>query len=253
MSFIEKRFDVGGYIGFFWKLGRWIALGRYYINLFLSIIKWPVALAMMLVVPAAFQTFRRYYVIRDQLNDHNLLYFVIGIGFFAVVRVFFIIKRGTAETMEHEMTHSVFAMLTLHPVQHLEISDDGGGNMTFSGRGNWLIAIAPYFFPLTAFAMMLLISAVSRVVGHMPDWAFIGMGTAVCYNICSFAEQLHPRQTDFKVVGYLFTICFLPGANCLTFGTVFAFVERGFDGIVFFYRLIWYYARQDFMALLSYF
>ncbi len=234
-------------------IGKRIAIGRNYINRFLGIIKWPVAVAMLFVVPAAFQTFQRYYVIRDQLNGHNLLYFGIGVGFFAVVRVFFIMKRGTAETMEHEMTHSLFAMLTLHPVQHLEVFDTGGGAMTFAGKGNWLIALSPYFFPLSAFAMMFLISAVSRVVGYMPDWAFIGMGTAVCYNICSFAEQLHPRQTDFKVAGYLFTICFLPGANCLTFGTVFAFVERGLDGVFFFFRLIWYYVRQDVSVLLNYF
>lgn len=222
---------------------------RNYINLFLGIIKWPVAAAMLLAAPAAVQSFRRYYVIRDQLNWHNLIYFAIGIGFFAAVRVFFIMRRGAAETMEHEITHSLFAILTLHPVRHLEVSDTGGGSMVFTGKGNWLIAIAPYFFPLTAFTMILLTAAVNRVVGYTPDWALIGLGAAVCYNLFSFAEQLHPRQTDFKVAGYLFTICFLPGANCLTFGTVFAFVERGFNGIVFFYRLVWYYARQDFLAL----
>ena len=128
-------------------IGKRIAIGRNYINRFLGIIKWPVAVAMLFVVPAAFQTFQRYYVIRDQLNGHNLLYFGIGVGFFAVVRVFFIMKRGTAETMEHEMTHSLFAMLTLHPVQHLEVFGTGGGAMTFAGKGNWLIALSPYFFP----------------------------------------------------------------------------------------------------------
>lgn len=54
---------------------------RNYINLFLGIIKWPVAAAMLLAAPAAVQSFRRYYVIRDQLNWHNLIYFAIGIGF----------------------------------------------------------------------------------------------------------------------------------------------------------------------------
>lgn len=234
-------------------LGKRLSFYWDYINLFLAIIKWPVAAAMLLAVPAAIQSFQRYYVIRDQLNWHNLVYFAVGVGFFAAVRVFFIIQRGPAETMEHEITHSLFALLTLHPLQHLEISETGGGSMSFLGKGNWLIALAPYFFPLTAFTMILLTAAVNRVVGYTPDWALIGIGAAACYNLCSFAEQLHPRQTDFKVAGYLFTICFLPGANCLTFGTIFAFVERGFGGIVFFFRLIWYYARQDFQALSAYF
>ncbi len=234
-------------------IGRSLSKGRYYINCFLELIKWPVAVAMLLVFPAALQSFQRYYVIRNQLNWHNLIYFGIGIGFFAVVRVCFIMRRGAAETMEHEITHSLFAMMTLHPVRHLEVSDTGGGFMTFSGKGNWLIAIAPYFFPLTAFTMIFLSIAVNRIIGYTPDWVFIGLGVAVCYNLFSFAEQLHPHQTDFKVAGYLFTILFLPGANCLAFGTIFAFVERGFNGIVFFYRLIYYYSRQDFFVLLDYF
>ena len=224
-----------------------------YINQFINLIKWPIAIMMLLIVPAAIQAFQRYYVIRNQLNWHNLIYFAIGIAFFAAVRVFFIMRRGAAETMEHEMTHVLFALLTLHPVSHMEVKDAGGGSMTFLGKGNWLIALAPYFFPLTAFTMVFFTLAVQQVSGYLPDWIFIGLGAAVCYNLFSFAEQLHPRQTDFKVAGYLFTICFLPGANCLSFGTIFAFVERGFNGIIFFYRLLIYYSRQDFLYVLNYF
>ena len=47
----------------FFISGR-IALIRHYINLFLFLIKWPVAFAMLLVVPAALQTFYHYYEIR---------------------------------------------------------------------------------------------------------------------------------------------------------------------------------------------
>lgn len=228
-----------------------IAKARYYINLTISLLKWPAAVCMMLALPAAVQTFQRYYAIRNQLNWQNLLYFAIGIGFFVMARVVFIMRRGSAETMEHEITHTLFAMLTLHPVKRIEIYDTGGGRMTFSGKGNWLIAIAPYFFPLAAFTMMFFSLAVIRIAGYTPDWVFIALGCAAAYNLFSFAEQLHPRQTDFKVAGYLFTVCFLPGANCLTFGMIFAFVERGLPGILFFFRLIFYFAAKDFHTVLN--
>ncbi len=231
---------------------RRLKIGRYYINQFMKLIKWPVAVMMLLVVPAAMQSFHRYYVIRDQLNWHNLIYFAVGMAFFAAVRVFVIMRRGAAGTMEHEITHLLFALLTLHPVNGMEVKDAGGGSMSFTGEGNWLIAIAPYFFPLTAFTMMFFSIAVQHIIGYAPDWVFVAMGAAVSYNLFSFAEQLHPGQTDFKVAGYLFSICFLPGANCLAFGTLFSFVERGFNGIVFFYRLLFYYVRQDVVALLDY-
>lgn len=226
---------------------------RDYINLFLKWIKWPVAFLMILIVPAAYQTFRRYYVIREQLNWGNLLYFSVGLGLFAAIRVMVLLRRGKAETLEHEITHTLFAMATLHPVSKIELKETGGGSMTFSGEGNWLIAIAPYFFPLTAFTMVFFAIATKQLLGYFPEWIFIGLGMTVCYNLFSFAEQTHIHQTDFKVTGYLFALCFLPGANCLSFGTIFAFTERGWKGILFFYELLSYYIRQDFQVVLSFF
>lgn len=234
-------------------INRRIAQIRDYINLFLKIIKWPVAVVMILVVPAAVQTFMRYYTIRHQLNWHNLIYFAIGAGCFAAIRIGVLLHRGKAETLEHEITHTLFAMATLHSVERIDLKEEGGGSMTFSGGGNWLIAIAPYFFPLTAFLMVFFAIAVKQLLGYTPDWVYIGLGMTLCYNLFSFAEQTHPQQTDFKVVGYLFTILFLPGANCLSFGTVLAFTERGFNGVLFFYKLLLYYSKQDFQAFLNFF
>lgn len=215
------------------------------VDLFVNLLKWPAALSMLLVAPAAVQAFNRYYVIRNQLHAHNLIYFGIGVLGFAAARVVFIARRGAAETMEHEITHMLFAMATLHRVTGMDVRDEGGGSMTFAGKGNWLIVIAPYFFPLTAFLMMFFAALVSHIAGYTPDWVYIALGAALCYNLFSFAEQLHPRQTDLKKVGFIFAACFLPGANLLSFGTVFAFVERGLNGVLFFYKLIWYYATRD--------
>lgn len=41
-------------------LGKRLSFYWDYINLFLAIIKWPVAAAMLLAVPAAIQSFQRY-------------------------------------------------------------------------------------------------------------------------------------------------------------------------------------------------
>ncbi len=230
-------------------ISREIVRFRNFIDLFINLLKWPAALSMLLVAPAAVQAFNRYYVIRNQLHAHNLIYFGIGVLGFAVARAVFIMRRGAAETMEHEITHILFAMATLHRVTGMDVKDEGGGSMTFAGKGNWLITIAPYFFPLTAFLMMFFATLVSRIAEYTPDWTYIALGAALSYNLFSFAEQFHPKQTDLKKVGFIFAVCFLPGANLLTFGTVLAFVERGLKGVLFFYKLIWYYASHDAMNL----
>ncbi len=222
---------------------------RQYINLTLAFLKWPSAVFMVLCVPAVWRAFERYYAIRHQLHWQNLAYFGIGIAFFLFARLVFMARRGCAETMEHEMTHTLFALATLHPVHGMTVNDGGGGSMSFSGGGNWLIALAPYFFPLAAFAMLVLCLFARAAMGYMPEWTYIGLGCAVGYNLLSLVQQVHPEQTDFKVAGYLFTICFLPGANMLSYGTIFSFAERGGRGVLFFYRLVFYYMEHDFLRI----
>jgi hypothetical protein len=51
-------------------------------------------------------------------------------------------------TLLHELTHGLFALLTLHRIISLRATWSRGGEIQYTGPGNWLITIAPYFFPL---------------------------------------------------------------------------------------------------------
>ena len=217
---------------------------RNFIDSVFAVIKIPVAAAAVLLLPVLWKTFKHYALLWDRLNHYNLLYFAGGVAGMAAIRIGMRIHRGIAETFEHELTHILFALLTFHPVSGMNVNDYGGGNMTFRGKGNWLIALAPYFFPLASAAMMFLTVAYGRVTGLLPDWLLIGLGLAFGYDVCAFAEQIHPRQTDFKVAGYWFSLCFLPSAILLSFGTIAAFAERTESGVRFFYNLLLYYVRQ---------
>lgn len=219
---------------------------RNFIDSAFAVIKIPVAAAAVLLLPVLWKTFKHYALLWDRLNHYNLLYFAGGVAGMAAIRIGMRIHRGVAETFEHELTHILFALLTFHPVSGMNVNDYGGGNMTFRGKGNWLIALAPYFFPLASAAMMFLTVAYGRVTGLLPDWLLIGLGLAFGYDVCAFAEQIHPRQTDFKVAGYWFSLCFLPSAILLSFGTIAAFAERTENGVRFFYNLLLYYVRHTY-------
>lgn len=67
--------------------------------------------------------------------------------------------KTSMQIVAHELTHAFFALITFHKVKHIRVeADDSGGSMGFEGEGNWLIIIAPYFFPLFGFFYMLFIS-----------------------------------------------------------------------------------------------
>ncbi len=57
---------------------------------------------------------------------------------------------------EHELTHAIFAWCTGHRITAIHASADSGGEVRFVGRGNWLITLAPYFFPTAAIVLLLL-------------------------------------------------------------------------------------------------
>ena len=50
------------------------------------------------------------------------------------------------QTLEHELTHALFALTTLHRVTRLRAAWFRGGHIEFVGSGNWLITAAPYFW-----------------------------------------------------------------------------------------------------------
>jgi len=233
-----------------------IAKIRSAINAFFKWIKWPVAVCMILSVPATVQSFQHY--IKKYVNNiEGLLYFAGGVAFLLAVRYFTAARRGSAETMEHEMTHALFAMLTLHPVYDIKLNEGGGGSMTYSGGGNWLITISPYFFPLSLFGMFLVGLAADRITGSTPVWVYIGLGMAAGYYLASNFEQIHPEQTDFKKVGFPFVFAFLPGANILVYGYLLAFIDRGAQGVGYFTRLLAFFIQKDALwcvdKVLSYF
>ena len=125
------------------------------IDRFITLLKWPLALYMLISIPAYIRSL--YY-----FNFVNIKFIVLGAGF-----ILFFIARQMADAsvktsmqiVAHELTHAFFALLTFHKVKHIRVeADDSGGSMGFEGEGNWLIIIAPYFFPLFGFFYMLFIS-----------------------------------------------------------------------------------------------
>lgn len=160
--------------------------------------------------------------------------------------------KANMQIIAHEFTHVFFAYLTGHKVTHVSIEgDNSGGHMEFKGKGNWLIIIAPYFFPVfclfcmigiwiyTWFAPMNLI--LNGVLGY-----FLG------YHIDTVASQIHEKQTDLPKVGYKFCIMFLPGANLWVIGSILAFNSRGWNGVFIYQRFISYLNGQNYDAAIRF-
>ena len=112
---------------------------------FINLIKWPVALWLFFSLPAFLKSLDYF-----RFADWKYLAMFGGFFCFFIARSFMDSSAKTGmEILAHEFTHAFFALLTFHKVKGINLNpDDSGGSMSFEGEGNWLIVVAPYFFPL---------------------------------------------------------------------------------------------------------
>ncbi len=211
---------------------------QYFINKVLWWIKWPIGFLMLLCVYPAF----RIDLLLISQNTTSFLLIWFALPLIATILIFLFIPALSGSFLaitEHEVTHLLFALLTFHKPHNLEVFQGKGGYMSFYGPGNWLITLAPYFFPTFAFVVMLF-SIVYKITGEvLPNLYWSVFGMMVGYHLISTILEIHPKQTDFKQAGYLFTLIFLPGVNLIVYGLLFSFAVWGWSGFeVYFSHLI---------------
>ena len=96
--------------------------------------------------------------------------------------------------------------------------------MHYEGGGNWLITIAPYFVPTLSLVVM---AVMFFLDDGGPLWLHVGLGATVSYHATSTWQETHREQTDLQKVGFLFAFLFLPTANAISYGLIFAIVFGG--------------------------
>ena len=199
------------------------------INAFLKCIKWPVALlCIFCFYPLSVALMR---MIFKTFSMEIAIYFLAPV--LAVMIIWGIIPglSGSAFTIfAHESTHMLAALLTGHKPKNMTIHPDEGGSFTYQRKGNWLITIAPYFFPTFPFLWML--GGIWFEYHHQafPLWYITTFGFLVGYHIVSNFYQIHSEQTDFKKAGYFFSMLFIPGANLWVIGYLWSFTLNGWKG-----------------------
>lgn len=208
------------------------------INLILALIKWPLAILM---VALFFPSILALLFMLDSAA-YGEAFMAFGISMLAVVAlwvVFFRKSDGSAfAVFEHELTHMIFALLTFHRPESISVSRRRGGMFTYHGHGNWLIALAPYFFPTLPFLVMAG-SVMYQITGeYIPLFIFVILGVLTGYHLCTTFMEVHAKQSDFKQAGRVFSFLFLPTANVFAYGCVLAYVLFGWGGAWTFLRTV---------------
>jgi hypothetical protein len=120
----------------------------------------------------------------------------------------------------HELTHAVWTWLFGGRVKKFKVTSKGGHVVVT--KTNFLIALAPYFFPLYAVLCVLIF-----VLGHLlwgwtgyRPWFHLLLGAAYAFHVTLTVHILKTEQTDITGQGYLFSavIIFLGNITVLLIG-----------------------------------
>ena len=169
------------------------------------------------------------------------------IGYIVLWRVVFS-RTGwgsSLPTLIHECIHALFAIVTLHRVVDLRVRWSSGGHVRYvGGTGNWLITIAPYFFPLA----LLVAVGISLAVPMANLNRLLLLGAVFGFEIVYTWREIHPQQTDLHKVGFVFAFAFLPSALLFSYGAVLSFAVGGLRQLHWFWYNFWHGNVERFLS-----
>ena len=120
----------------------------------------------------------------------------------------------------HELTHALWTWIFGGKVKRMKVTSSGGHVVV--SKTNFLITLAPYFFPLYA----MIVIAVFALGHWIWNWQkffvyfHLLLGAAYAFHVTLTFHTLQARQSDVTSQGYLFSavIIFLGNVAVLLFG-----------------------------------
>lgn len=158
------------------------------------------------------------------MRDWRFLCLALGFIFWLVLYV--VMPQPTrVYVFGHEMTHAIWAWLMGARVKNIRASSQGG-SVTVS-KTNFLITLAPYFFPFYGMAFVIV-----YLLGDLAfDWerylpAFcILLGVGWGFHLTFTISTLSRTQTDVTQNGWLFSMTLIYWINVFVLGLMLAIIS----------------------------
>jgi hypothetical protein len=178
--------------------------------------KWLKFLLGILLLPACFGAVNALFrVLRVAGNAHTFWVALVG-GAACWLTIFLLLpKPMLVYVYGHELTHVVWTWVFGGRVKRFK-ADANGGHVIIT-KSNFVIALAPYFFPLYV-ALIILIYVVGHLLWnwqHYVPWFHFFIGVAYAFHVTLTWHILKTRQTDITEQGYIFSAAVIWIGNIL--------------------------------------
>ncbi|MEW5944954.1 MAG: M50 family metallopeptidase [bacterium] len=117
----------------------------------------------------------------------------------------------------HELTHALWSVLFGGQVQEMYVSRRRGGFTRYT-KGNFVVSLAPYFFPLYALVSLGIFFIVQE--RFQPVLAAL-CGFSSCFHVLLTIYSIGIGQPDLKKEGTVFSLSFILMMNALILSVIF--------------------------------
>jgi hypothetical protein len=145
-----------------------------------------------------------------------------ALGFIAYLMIHFLLYKPVfMHVMAHEITHALWALPFGGRTKKLEVSKEGG--RVLISKSNFLISLAPYFFPLYALFFTLIFFIADQK--YRAVVAFF-VGASLSFHIALTLFSLRSNQSDFHAdSNIIFSLTFIYFMNILVIAGILAILS----------------------------
>ena len=136
------------------------------------------------------------------------------VGFLVSVLGFFLLPQAfRTYVLGHELTHALWGMLMGAKVGKMKVGKEGGHVML--SKSNFLVSLAPYFFPFYTAVVIALWYALSFFfdLSAYESWWLMAVGMTWGFHVTFTVYMLSQRQPDVVENGRLFSYVIIYLAN----------------------------------------
>jgi hypothetical protein len=138
-----------------------------------------------------------------QFGDYAQLAFLTGGGVYIIMHLL-LWKPIFMHVMGHELTHAFWAFILGGRIKSFQVSS-AGGQVTLS-KSNFLIALAPYFFPFYTF---LLFPVYFICIPKFQPVLALLLGFTLAFHYALTLHSLQDHQSDLHETGLFFSLSFV--------------------------------------------
>ena len=183
--------------------------------------KWIKLIIAILLLPACIGAARALWLVLCSTYGADTVWIPLLAGAACWVVIFLMLPKPMwIYVLGHELTHALWVWLFGGQVKKMKVTSKGGH--VHISKTNFLIALAPYFFPLYAVIVIAVFS-----IGHLIwNWHgylvyfYLVVGAAYAFHLTLTFHVLQTQQSDITSQGYLFSavVIFLGNVLVLLFG-----------------------------------